>query len=147
MTIFRNDESAQEAPVGTDPEYAVCYVCHLEESGDGYERAHAMMAEALRVAGWESARVVGMGGGTLGVLLLTDDDETDVLISGPGYFDSLSDAWLVRPACQSHPEHDAASALPYPWGPTFEHTAQGISLRAITQAKYGPHACDDCPSA
>lgn len=133
-------------PIDADPEYAVCYVCHLEESGEAaYAEAHERMAFNLRTMGWTDARVVGMGGGTLAILLPADDDETDVLISGPGYFDSLSEAWLVRPACQSHPEYDAAGDQPYPWADTFEHTAQGISLRAITQAKYGPHDCPDCP--
>lgn len=111
------------------------------------------MRDALASMGWD-ATVEDMAGGFYGIVLRTDDDETDVLISAPewtreeceaeGWSADEVEGWLVRPVCQSHPEYDEASALPYPDGPTFEHTAQGISLRAITQAKYGPHACPDC---
>lgn len=131
-------------PIDADPECAVCYVCRLGESGDGFEKSHDRMSAALRSMGWATARVEPMGGGTLGIIIRTDDDETDVLVSGPGYFDSLADEWLVRPVCQSHPEYDAASALPIGWAHTFDATAQAVSRRAILVAKYGPHACPDC---
>jgi len=119
-----------------------------------YAARTSAMRDALEALGWSSATVEGMAGGFLGIVLRTDDDETDVLISAPewtreecereDWSADEADGWLVRPFCQSHPEYDEASALPYPDGPTFEHTVQEISLRAITQAKYGPHACPDC---
>ena len=109
---------------------------------DTYRETHETMADALRACGW-TATVVGMGGGALGIMLPTDDDETDVLVSGPGWYDD-EDTWLVRPACQSHPEYDEASARPIPSAHDLRTTAQRLSLAAITQAKYGPHACPDC---
>lgn len=127
-----------------DPEYAVCYVCQMDDDPQGYENANRRMRDALAGMGWD-ARVVSLAGGVLGIVLLTDDDETTVLVSLPGHFEGVAEGDIyVRPECQSHPEYDAASDQPYPWADTFEHTAQGVSLRAITQAKYGPHACPDC---
>ena len=118
-----------------------------------YAARTSAMRDALASMGW-SATVEEMAGGFLGVVLRTDDDETDILVSAPeftaaeceaeGWSAEESDGWLVRPFCQSHPEYDDASALPIEDEPTLERTAQAVSRRAILVAKYGPHACPDC---
>lgn len=121
-----------------------------------YRARTSAMRDALASLGWD-ATVEDMAGGFYGVVLRTDDDETDVLVSAPeftreeceaeGWSVEEAEAWLVRPACQAHPEYDEASARPLPSEDCgWEHLVQRISIAAITQAKFGPHDCPDCPS-
>ena len=118
-----------------------------------YRARTSAMRDALASMGWD-ATVEDMAGGFWGVVLRTDDDETDVLVSAPEFTREECEAegwsadeggmWLVRPFCQSHPEYDAASDLPIADEATPWATAQAVSRRAILVAKYGPHACPDC---
>lgn len=111
-----------------------------------YEESTRAMAEALRALGWSSVRVEGFGGGTLAVVLEVEDDETPVMVSAPGWYDSESEPWLVRPLCQAHPEYDfphyVSQYAPESWGTLAER----VSLSARVVAKFGPHDCPDCPS-
>ena len=130
-------------PADADPEYAVCLSCYRSDS---YEHNTERMAESLRGMGW-TAEAVGLSGGFVGVILSTDDDESDVLVSAPGFADEGSDPWAVQPACQSHPAYGIDVAL-IPWEAdgAWLPMAQRISTAAILVAKYGPHACPDCPT-
>lgn len=132
--------------VFAETEGGTCRFCRWSGAGahgkrDAYTVNTGRMAEALAALGW-GASLAYLAGGCWGVVVRTDDDESDVLVAQQ--MDSLGAGWVVQPDCQSHPAYGDALVVPWEsWG-----TLPGaVSSAVYAVAKWGPHRCPYCADA
>lgn len=98
-----------------------------------------LMAEKLRQRGWD-ATTEYLAGGLWGVIVWTDDDETNVLVAQDP--DDIDSGWIVSPECQQHPAY-MDETLTLSWG-ELSVLVQEVSIAVHVLARWGSHHCEHC---